>query len=233
MHAKLRNGVYLLYRTKYAKATFVDKQTGKDVKIGQTRQVYVMSIQKEATSLPAKSRKNKANFTDDELAYLEQKIFTPARVEAESRRLADAAHQRDPYWRIKEAVALLQAAAQVAGQCGIRLETERVEELSAAHSEIRALAGDLADPMEQMVESIRRAGIWISEGGYGKASKELVRSSKPSMLWAVACELFNGPKNKHSVMRVLQELGYVKKKDSGTANPGVNAKAPPTANNAK
>jgi hypothetical protein len=214
MHAKLRNGVYLLYRTKYVTRTLVDKKTGKDVKVGQSKQVYVMSIPESATGLPTKPSKNKVSFTEDERAYLEHRIFAPARVAEEAERLEADARRCDPYWRINDAAMLLQDAVRVAREFGVLLELERVKEFSTAYQAVQAVAAEpiaSMDPMEQMVESIRRAGTWLAEGGYGKAPEEGVRSTKPWHLWQSAWDLLTGPES-YSIIRRLQVLGYVTKK---------------------
>ena len=207
MHLKFRRNQALLYRSAWV------PRGAEGNTHGFTRQVYVGSIAQDAASVPAELRERLAR---DEDEFVEKTVCQPARD-----RMADQAREaelreRDPAWRVVEAMRLVEEAVErsverpVAAVTVTRLQ-EQVERLRVAGDQAKPRAGSTTDPLAEALSAVRGAAQAVAKGRYGKAPAEQVRTTRTYKLWSELFELVQGESDT-SLLRVLQARGFVKKR---------------------
>jgi hypothetical protein len=123
MHKKIRGNIACLYRSSWVKKGAVGNTHGYAV------QTYVGSIPVRATSVPDALEEV---LTADELEYVMSAICMPA-VEAAARlRQQVELRERDPCWRLDEAVRLIDEAAIRSVNCPVELVNVEVVTASLA-----------------------------------------------------------------------------------------------------
>ena len=102
MHIKKRGTRAMLYRS-----SWVPKGTNGNTH-GYAVQHFAGSVPLDAEDLPIDL---KDKFSDEEVEFLESKLFQPARAAAQEERRAAAQREADPIWRLEEAERLTLEAA--------------------------------------------------------------------------------------------------------------------------
>ena len=207
MHIKQRRGRALLYRS-----TWVPKGAEGNTH-GFTRQVYVGSIAQDAASVPAELRERLAR---DEDEFVEKTVCQPARD-----RMADQAREaelreRDPAWRVVEAMRLVEEAVERSAERPLAAVTvtrlqEKVDRLRVAGSTLTSKLAATTDPLAEAVSAVRAAAQAVASGRYGNAPAERVRTTRTYKLWSELFELLQGERDT-SLLRALQSKGFVKKR---------------------
>lgn len=207
MHIKIRPNRALLYRS-----TWVPKGSDNNTH-GYSRQSYVGSLPLNAGAL---SPHLQSKLTPDEVAFVESKICAPARQRAEEELRSAEQRERDPGWRIEEALRLLaeaadRSAAHPVASATLQSLREAASRLQTKEASPVAAATIQADPLDDALSAIRAAAQAVASGRYGKAPAEGVRTTFPYRRWAQLLEAFQGD-GEGSLLRVLQEQGYVKRR---------------------
>lgn len=207
MHIKTRHGRALLYRS-----AWVPKNSAGNTH-GYSRQSYVGSIPLTAAAV---SPNLQSKLTPAELAFVESKICTPARQRATEEQHAAEERELDPRWRIEDALGLLgEAAERSAAQPVPAAILDRVQQaVSRLHtkgSPVTAVAMKPTDPLAEALTAIRVAAQAVTSGRYGKAPSEGVRTTRTYKTWSQLLEAVQG-ENDASLLRALQESGYVKRR---------------------
>ena len=207
MHIKQRRGRALFYRSEWVPRGAAGNTHG------FTRQAYMGSIALDATAVPEALRER---LSEDDVAFVEDKVCRPARD-----RIADQAREaeqreRDPGWRVAEAMRLVDEAVErsaerpVAAVSVTQLQ-EKVERLRVAGDQAKPRAGPAADQLAEAVSAVRAAAQAVANGRYGKAPAEQVRTTRTYRMWAELLELVQGNTDA-SLLRALQATGFVKKR---------------------
>lgn len=208
MHAKQRNGRFQLYRSTYVRK-------GKNGNShGYGLQKFVGSLAADSLEIPPELA---GKLTDEECGYVERKVLGPARQAAEAKRVAEAMRERDPNWRVKEAVRLLREADKLAkGDEGI-LEAQQVKDLLDVARALSMAGGapeaekPLEDPLGDVLVSIQRAAQAVGDGCYGRAPAKNFNATQPAQLWKAITQAINGDVA-GSLLRRMQDAGFVKAK---------------------
>jgi hypothetical protein len=207
MHIKTRRNRALLYRS-----TWVPKATNGNTH-GYTQQRYVGSISLTAAAIPACLQ---SKLTPEEVAFVESKICVPARQRAADEQRAAERRELDPGWRIEEALRLLgEAADRCAGQPVLATILDRVQQavsrLQVKGPRVTAVTTNSVDPLAEALTAVRAAAQSVTAGHYGKAPAEGVRTTRTYKTWSQLLEAVQG-ENDGSLLRALQESGYVKRR---------------------
>ena len=207
MHIKIRRSYALLYRS-----TWVRKGSAGNTH-GYTQQHYVGSIPLSAPAIPTELQ---SKLTTDEIAFVEAKICDPARQRAAEEQRAAEQRERDPGWRVEEAARLVREAAdRSAAQPIDAALVERLQQavggLHAKGSAVTAVTTKSADPLAEALTAVRAAAQSVAAGHYGKAPAEGVRTTRTYKTWSQLLEAVQG-ENDGSLLRALQESGYVKRR---------------------
>jgi hypothetical protein len=208
MHTKKRKGRVMLYRSHYVRK-------GADGNShGYSKQEFVGSLPIDAQEIPADLF---AKLSSDEIEYVENKVVVPARRAAEqSLRLADETRraledrERDPRWRLEEALRLLRDASRLVSEAGRGIDAAKVSALGAA-LETLAVAGKVRrDPLDAVVAAVASATAAVKAGHYGNAPSGNPRDSQEYKRWLrIRAVVESGP---DSLMKALQAKGWVTKK---------------------
>ncbi|MDE3105450.1 MAG: hypothetical protein KGK08_09780 [Acidobacteriota bacterium] len=207
MHMKTRRGRALLYRS-----TWIPKGSAGNTH-GYTQQRYVGSIPLTAAAISSSLH---SKLTQEEIAFVESKVCTPARQRATEENRAAEQRELDPGWRIEEALGLLgEAEKRSAGQPVPAAILDRVQQavsrLHAKGSAVTAVTTKSADPLAEALTAVRTAAQSVAAGHYGKAPAEGVRTTRTYKTWSQLLEAVQG-ENDSSLLRALQESGYVKRR---------------------
>ena len=207
MHIKTRRGKALLYRS-----VWVPRGAAGNTH-GYTQQMYVGSIALDAAALPSELRER---LTENEVAFVEDRICRPARDRiADQAREADH-RERDPGWRVAEAQRLVEEAVERSAEQPVPCVTvtrlqEKVDRLRVAGSTPTSKVAATTDPLAEALSAVRAAAQAVANGRYGKAPAEQVRTTRTYKLWSELFELVQGESNT-SLLRALQAKGYVKRR---------------------
>ena len=207
MHIKQRRGRALLYRSVWVpRGAEVDSH-------GYTKQLYVGSIAAYATTVPEALREH---LSEDEVAFVEDKVCRPARERIADQVREGNRRERDPAWRVVEAVRLVEEAVERSVEQPLSAVTvtrlrEKVERLQVAGDQAKPRAGSTTDPLAEALSAIRSAAQAVASGRYGKAPAKDVRGTRPYRLWAQVLDAVQG-EGDGSLLRALQDKGYVKRR---------------------
>ncbi|MDD4888061.1 MAG: hypothetical protein PHO64_14290 [Thiomonas sp.] len=207
MHIKIRRNYALLYRS-----TWVPKGAAANTH-GFTQQRYVGSIPFSAAAVPPDLL---SRLTSDEIAFVETRICESARQRAADEQRAAEERELDPRWRVEEAARLLgEAADRSAAQPIPAADVERLQQLvgglHAKGSAVTAVTTKSTDPLAEALTAIRTAAQAVTSGRYGTAPADGVRTTRTYKTWSQLLDAVQG-ENDGSLLRALQEKGYVKRR---------------------
>jgi hypothetical protein len=216
MHIKRRGNRALLYRSSWVPKGSVGNTHG------YSTQTFVGSLSADAELLP-KEMENK--LSSEELEYLENKIFRPARLASEETRRRMEHKKIDPIWRLDEAARLSAEAAELSERAAvpngkvaaIHLALAKLRTISpiqstsvvAASPGISRAVPSSSDPLRDALSAIKAARNAVSEGRYGTAPPEGVRTTNTYKLWSEIFEAVGGTSGE-SLLRALQAKGFAK-----------------------
>lgn len=208
MHAKHRDQRIQLYRSIYVRKG----QQGNTH--GYAEQQFVGSLPANATRLPTELA---IKLTDEEKHYVERVCLQPARDRLRAEQDAQAAHARDPNWRLEQAADLLHAASQLMTPQQGSLKEQgkdaiaRINALMQSNASLACKAGPASDPLGTALQAVQRAARALRDGVYGQAPAENVRATEPYQLWTQIKGAVDGGSSE-SLLRALQEKGFAKVK---------------------
>lgn len=153
----------------------------------------------------------------EELAFLETKLFLPARLTARQNTRVEELREADPLWRLSEAERLTLEAAHRSEKGAV--PNAKVIAVQAALAKVRTImqasiqspqAEQLkSDPLKDALTAIKAARDAVLGGRYGAAPAEGVRGTTVYKLWADIFETVGGSEG-NSLMRALQTKGFAK-----------------------
>jgi hypothetical protein len=207
MHIKQRRGRALLYRSEWV------PKGAQGNSHGYTKQLYIGSIAADATSLPAELR---VRLTENESEFLERKVCRPARERIAELARETERRERDPSWRIVEALRLVEeaverSAEQPAPAVTVTRLREELDRLRVAGDQAKPRAAPTTDPLAEALSAVQGAAQAVAAGRYGKAPPDQVRTTRTYKHWAQLLEAVQG-EGDGSLLRALQDKGYVKRR---------------------
>lgn len=216
MHVKRRGTRAMLYRS-----TWIAKGANNNTH-GYAIQTFVGSLPVNAQCLPADIA---GKVTEEEVIYLEAKLFLPARLAILEKERAAEHREADPLWRLDEAARLALEAAtrsesgavpvgKVAAVQAALLKVRTITRATvptAARFQVQDLSSEQAksDPLRDALNAIKAARDAVTSGRYGRAPAEGVRASYPYRVWAKILQAVEGSGD-DSLMRALQARGFAK-----------------------
>ncbi|CAM2191250.1 conserved protein of unknown function [Paraburkholderia kururiensis] len=208
MHAKKRNKLVSLYRSRYVRKGATSNSHG------YSTQEFVGSLPADAVEIPGDLL---AKLSPEEIEYVENEVILPARQaaeqsrrQAEEQRRAAEARERDPRWRIDEALRLLTDAGTLASGDGRCIDAAKVNALGAATETLAAAGNVRRDPLDAVVAAVVSATDAVKAGHYGNAPSGSPRDTQEYKRWLRIREVVEtGP---NSLMKALQAEGWVTKK---------------------
>lgn len=214
MHKKVRNNRANLYRTHY-----VRKGTNGNTH-GYSESKFVDSLPLDSLEIPAKVA---AKLTVKEREYVERVVIEPAKRAVEERRRKEEQHERDPSWRIDDAVRLLTEASDRIAEGQVIAGTDSVADLSQLVVDIVHSAGLSAatagngkvDPLRDVLAALERAAQAVRDGNYGRAPELGMKSTDVYRTWSRITAAVDG-KGPESLLRALQAQGWVQVKKATT-----------------
>ncbi|UUZ77420.1 hypothetical protein LP414_09455 [Polaromonas sp. P1(28)-13] len=208
MHIKKRGNRAMLYRSHW-----VPKGANGNSH-GYSQQTFIGSLPTNAEALPTKLA---TKLSADELAFLETKLFQPARLAEQQKMRAEELREADPIWRLADAERLANEAAQRSERFAVpnsRLTSvqsalARVRTITQTHTQAPTAAQQTSDPLKDALTAIKAARDAVLAGRYGTAPAEGVRSTAVYKLWSDIFEAV-GSSDGNSLMRALQTKGFAK-----------------------
>lgn len=208
MHLKKRGNLVSLYRS-----TWVPKGAAGNTH-GFSQQRFVGSLPANSTGFPPELA---AKLNDEERAFVDKAVFGPARAAAERQAVEVRLRERDPIWRIEQAVSLIEEAAQRSEAS--KVPQSRVTSITQAAAGIKTFETSTAkpvaapaaqsDPLKDAIAALKLAAEAVRQGRYSTAPAEGMKSTRPYKLWVEIQEAMDGA-HEGSLMRALQSRGYVK-----------------------
>ncbi|MEX3765157.1 hypothetical protein [Paraburkholderia phenoliruptrix] len=204
MHAKKRNGRFSLYRSQYVRK-------GADGNAyGYSTQEFVGSLPADALEIPGELS---ARLSPQEAQYVESKVIHPAREAAEqSLRLAEEERraredrERDPRWRLDEALILLMDAGRLVSEAGRSVDAAKIHELGAVLEKL-AVAGKVRrDPLDAVVAAVTSAITAVKAGHYASAASGKFRDTPVHKSWLRIREVVDSGND--SLLKALQAKGW-------------------------
>lgn len=199
MNFKRRGNRVSLYRSNWI-------PKGPGVPHGYTRQLFIGSIQADATELPAELQ---AVLSPNEREELELRVLQPARIVKASALQKARFRETDPVWRLEEALRLVNEAAE----CSL---TSAVPEgrklaLKSALEKVMSIGGGTPaaatpEPLQAALKAINAASHAVRQGRYGRGPKSGFRSTPVFRRWTEILAAVDG--GEHSLLRALQDAGF-------------------------
>ncbi|NYT62737.1 hypothetical protein H0A66_10475 [Alcaligenaceae bacterium] len=177
-------------------------------KYGFVRQVSLATISLSATEVPGDIAEL---LSTKELAHLEKSIIAPARRQAQRHKDEQEARERDPNWRVVEAIRWLQEAAPKTGNAS--MDRKLLAQLRDVVKHFGSVNDNLAeeDPLELATKSVRQAIDAVRSGLYGRHDGPVNKDTETSKRWAeLRAAVVDG---KDSLMGALQDTGWVVKRE--------------------
>lgn len=201
MQFKRRGNTVQLYRSHW-----VPKNAAGNAR-GYPDPKYVGCLADDAEELPAELF---TKLSDSERAEVETKILVPARLAAAERRRLEELRDRDPRWRIEEALRLLREASELSTTSPV--PGGLVSSIAATVSTVQTLealtplsnVGD--DPLKAAVAAVKEAARRTGQGRYPRPLPGKARDSRVYKSWRELGEAVN------DLQAALQEYGWVKRK---------------------
>lgn len=170
---------------------------------------YVGVIHSDAESIPQPLLQL---LSEAEQAQLHDKVLRPAAAARAVLKL----RERDPLLRIAEATKLLEEAAQLSQENRVPRASltqtmraiEGIRQIDSGHYRTLLPAAASTDKLAEALAAVKAAAAAVRDGAYGHAPAYGARSTRTYRLWAEVSEALDG--NRQSLLRALQEKGFVK-----------------------
>lgn len=176
---------------------------------GYVRTIPLATISLSATEVPIDIAEL---LSPKERAHLEKSIIFPARNEAERQKQEQEARERDPGWRIHEAIDWLEQAAKRVQQRPV--DRSLLARLHETVAELGPAVGQKADPLDAASASVRAAISAVEQGAYGRNQGPVRKDALPAKKWAeLRGLLLESPT---SLVAALQDAGWVVKRERGS-----------------
>ncbi|MGY2492814.1 hypothetical protein [Cupriavidus sp. CP313] len=208
MHKKTRNILVSLYRSSYV------RKGANGNTHGYSTQEFVGSLPVDSQEIPPLLAKK---LSADERLYVERVVIEPAKRAVEARHRKEEERERDPGWRIDEALRLLSEASDRIGDGGGVATADSLARLPQLVASIadsvglsKAGAGDSnVDPLKDALAALERATQAVRDGRYDSAPAVGVQATEVYRSWSAIMGAVEGSE-KNSLLRALQERGWVK-----------------------
>lgn len=180
---------------------------------GYTKQEYVGSLAMSSEVLPDALR---CKLSVDEVEFVLAKVVDPARKAALMQGQLQASKQRDPVWRLDDALRLVKEASALS-VCAL-VPDGRVDALRGELQKVKTVQGASArpvlpsDPLTDALLALRRAASAVRDGRYGDAQRDGVRGSSTYQKWVQIYREIEGSAGPDSLLRALQARGFAKTK---------------------
>ena len=207
MHIKKRGTRAMLYRSSWV------PKGADDNTHGYSKQQYLGSLDLKSEEL---SPALKGRLTTDEVDFVMARVIAPARKAAVSLAQQEVARQKDPIWRIDEALRLVKEAGALS-VCALVPDC-RVDSLRGELLKVRTVQGAIArpaplsDPLLDALMALRRAATAVRDGRYGDAPTEGVRGTSTYQTWVQIYREIEGSAGPESLLRAVQGRGFAKAK---------------------
>lgn len=177
---------------------------------GFVRQVPLATISLSATQVPPKISEI---LSTKELEHLQRLVIQPAIQHAERLRKAAEVRERDPVWRLHEAIKWLEEAAQRSEHAAIPdALRQRLDTASAGFLPSPVNQHCRADPIDEAIKFVKQATAAVEQGYYGRNTEEPVRKDTPAAKrWADLRAVLLDETD--SLQAALQETGWVVKRN--------------------
>lgn len=176
---------------------------------GYVRTIPLATISLTATEVPG----NIAELlSTKERAHLEKSIIFPARNEAERQKQEQEARERDPVWRVHEAIAWLEQAAKRVQQRPV--DRQLLARLHETVAELGPAVVENVDPLDAAIASVRVAISAVEQDAYGRNQGLVRKDTLPAKKWTELRGLVL--ENPSSLVAALQDAGWVVKRERGS-----------------
>lgn len=176
---------------------------------GYVRTVPLATISLSATEVPSDIAEL---LSPKERAHLEKSIIFPARNEAERQKQEQEARERDPGWRIHEAIDWLEQAAKRVQQRPV--DRQLLARLHETVAELGPAVVENVDPLDAVIASVRAAISAVEQGAYGRNQGLVRKDALPAKKWTELRGLVL--ENPSSLVAALQDAGWVVKRERGS-----------------
>jgi hypothetical protein len=214
MHIKTRGKSK---RANLYRSSWIHKGTEGGNTHGFSRQTFVGSLPVDAEAIPDDI---KLRLSSEELAFVERAVIAPAKAASEKARREAEHKERDPMWRLEEALRLLGEAASLSVDAHV--PQGRLKALSEALAGVKGVGAAsarhdslLIDPLSEVLNALRAAAHSVRDGHYGDGPQEGVRRTKTYQHWTEICQSVDGTAREGGLLRALQSRGWVKAKGHG------------------
>jgi hypothetical protein len=151
--------------------------------------------------------------SSDEREYVERRGLVPARRAAEDARRAEEAarsakeaRERDPRWRVEDALRLMTEAERLVAVSSVRIDSARVKALCKALDTLAASANVRPDPLEAVLAAVASAAAAVKVGHSGTAPADNVRDTDVYKRWRSIGEAVDSGRD--SLLKALQAKGW-------------------------
>lgn len=206
MHLKTRNGRAMLYRSRYV------RKGAENNTHGYPKQKFVGSLLCESQAIPDELA---AKLSPEETAYVENKVIFPARRAAQDARSAEdaarsakEARERDPRWRIEDALRLLAEAERLVSVTSARIDPTRVKSLYKLLDALAGAAKVQSDPLDSVLAAVASATAAVKGGHYGTAPADNVRDTAVYKRWQKLRDIVDSGND--SLLKALQAKRWVR-----------------------
>nr|WP_314545737.1 hypothetical protein [uncultured Massilia sp.] len=212
MYAKIENDRWRLTRTSVDEVRYRALREEEEV-------VHRKRVYKSAGTLPigaeevTQAMQEEYNYTSEELEYLERRIFVPARAARKERERLAQEHERDPSWRLADALSLLSDAVAVCREHGVGCDAEKIKTIRAELSILPELdsTATTSDAAGRIIQLMSNA---VSEIGLAaNLAREMGLPGSPNGVRAAIGKQWQElSKAQAALLPFLQKAGYVKKR---------------------
>lgn len=175
------------------------------------QEVGIGSLPITATELPHGFPQGQDELSEKELSTLEEKVFSPARAQAERLRSEAEATASDPLWRVTSALKFLTEAAALSQDRPVNGEViHELTQVIAAFTNTAPLVSPAADPLKRALAAVEAATAAVCAGHYGsRPEKTPLKDTQVGEDWNRLRHALLAPEE-GSLMRSLQKTAWVK-----------------------
>lgn len=175
------------------------------------QEVGIGSLPITATDLPHGFPQGQDVLSKKELSALEEKVFAPARAQAEHLRTAAEARASDPLWRVTSALDLLTEAAALSQDRPVSGEVmDELAQVISAFTHMDHSFRPISDPLKLALAAVEAATAAVTAGCYGsRPANTPLKDTLVGEDWNRLRHAVLAPED-GSLMRALQKTAWVK-----------------------